>query len=169
MDCLGVIAFVGYNGSSPELEMALATTGLNMFSANARRFVLMLSLVLVVGGSAAAKPRKMRLATGPWGGLHIRIDVGPGSATIEYDCASGTIDGPLTLDSKGRFTWHGMDHQERPGPTRENDPGSNRPAIYSGSLKGDRMTLTVKLSDTSEVVGTYTLKRGGFGRVFKCK
>ena len=140
-----------------------------MFLSNAARFFLSLSLVLMLAGSAASRPRKVRLSTGQWGGQHIRIDVGARSATIEYDCASGTIDGPLAIDSKGRFTWHGAHHQERPGPTRENDQGSNRPAIYSGFIKGDTMTLTVKLSDTDEVLESYRLKRGAFGRVFKCK
>lgn len=142
---------------------------LDMFSPTTRTLLLSLSFILLIAGSAASRPRKMRLSTGPWGGQHIRIDVGARSATIEYDCASGTIDGPLTSDGKGRFTWHGMHHRERPGPTRENDPGSNSPAIYSGSVKGNTMTLTVKLSDTDEVLQTFTLKRGAFGRVFKCK
>jgi hypothetical protein len=139
-----------------------------MFSSNACRFFLSLSLVLMVAGLAISKPRRIRLSTGQWGGQHIRIDVGARSATIGYDCASGTIDEPLMIDSKGRFTWHGTHHRQRPGPTRKNDQGSNRPAAYSGFVKGDTMTLTVKLSDTDEVQ-TYTLKRGAFGRVFECK
>jgi hypothetical protein len=141
-----------------------------MFSSNARTVLLSLGLVLLISASALSKPRRVqRLATGLWGGPHIRIDVGPRSASIDYDCASGTINGPLTIDSKGRFTWRGNHHREHAGPIRENEQGNNRPATYSGSVKGDRMTLTVKLSDTNEVLETYTLKRGAFGRVVKCK
>ena len=140
-----------------------------MFSSNAHRLLFSLSLVLLIAGSAVAKPRRVqRLATGPWGGPHIRIDVGARSASIEYDCASGTINGPLTIDSKGRYTWRGTHHREHPGPIRENEQGNNRPATYSGSVAGNTMTLTVKLSDTNEVLGTYTLKRGAFGRVLRC-
>jgi hypothetical protein len=141
-----------------------------MFSPNAHKFLSCLSMVLLSASLATSKPRKMqRVSTGPWGGPHIRIDVGARSATIDYDCANGTIDGPLTIDSKGRFAWRGAHHREHPGPIRVDVQSNNRPAIYSGSVKGDTMTLTVKLSDTNEVVETYTLKRGRFGRVFKCK
>ena len=110
-----------------------------------------------------------RLATGSWGGMHIRIEVGSRSATIDYDCAHGTIDGPLTIDSKGRFTWRGTHNREHGGPIRSDEKANGRPATYSGWIKGDTMTLTVKLDDTDEVLDTYTLQRGSPGRVFKCK
>ena len=109
-----------------------------------------------------------RLQTGNWGGPHIRMDVGPGSATVDYDCANGTIDGPLTIDRKGNFTWHGYHHREHGGPVRADENSNGSPAIYSGSVKGDTMTLTVKLANTDKVVDTFTLKRGSAGRVFKC-
>ncbi|HEY6230610.1 MAG TPA: hypothetical protein VIW64_05055 [Pyrinomonadaceae bacterium] len=141
-----------------------------MFSANARTFLFGLSLVVLLAGFASSNPRKpQRLASGTWGGMHIRLNVEARAATVEYDCASGTIDGPLNLDSKGRFNWRGTFHRERPGPTRADDPGTDRAATYSGSVKGDRMTLTVRLTDTGDVLQTYALKRGGFGRVVKCK
>ena len=118
---------------------------------------------------ATSKPRKMqRLSTGSWGAPHIRIDVAQGSATIDYDCANGTIAGPLTYDRKGNFTWRGTHNREHGGPIRVDEKSNSRPAVYTGSIKGDTMTLTVKLADTNEVVETYTLKRGGAGRVFKC-
>jgi hypothetical protein len=140
-----------------------------MFLKN-RRLLVVVSFVLIIAASAASRPRKMqRMSTGSWGAPHIRIEVGPRSATIDYDCANGTIDGPLTLDSKGRFTWHGTHRREGPGPVRVESASDGQPAIYTGSVKGDTMTLTVKLAKSNEVVDTFTLKRGGAGRVFKCK
>ena len=38
---------------------------------------------------------------------HINIEVGEKSATIEYDCASGVINGPLVVDSNGNFKLRG--------------------------------------------------------------
>ena len=141
-----------------------------MFSPNARAFLLTLSLVLLLASSAVAKPRKtQRLSPGTWGGLHIRLDVDARSAAVDYDCANGTIAGPLTIDSRGRFNWRGTFHRESPGPVRADSPGTDRAATYSGSVTRDRMTLTVRLADTNEVLGTFTLKRGSSGRVFKCK
>jgi hypothetical protein len=137
---------------------------------NGNRFLLAVSLVLLIASSGASKPRKMqRLPTGTWGGLHIRIEVGSRSATIDYDCATGAIDGPLTMDSKGRFAWRGTYNREHGGPIRIDEKPNSRPVIYSGSIKDDTMTLTVKLSDTNEILDTYTLRRGSAGRVFKCK
>jgi hypothetical protein len=131
--------------------------------------IIFLSLVLLLGSLAAARPRKMqRLPTGSWGGPHIRMEVGPSSATIDYDCANGTIAGPFTLDRSGRFSWRGRFVRERGGPVRSDEDNTGQPATYSGSVKGDNMTLTVKLVN-GEVVDSFTLKRGGPGRVFKCR
>ncbi len=141
-----------------------------MFRLNRNRLLVVLSLVLLLVSAAASRPRKMqRLATGTWGGPNIRIEVESGSATINYSCANGTIEGPFNLDSKGRFTWRGSHTREGPGPIRVDEEGNGSPVIYTGSVKGDTMTLTVKLADTNEVVDTFTLKHGSAGRVFKCK
>jgi hypothetical protein len=142
-----------------------------MFSQNRIRLLLVFTLVLLTAFSVESKPRKMqRVSTGSWGGPNIMIQVGASSATVEYACANSTIEGPLTFDSKGRFTWHGAFNREGPGPIRVDDAGSNsQRAIYTGTVKGDTMTLTVKLAGSSDAIGTYTLKRGAAGRVFKCK
>jgi len=141
-----------------------------MFLKSRIKLLVVVSFVLIIAASAASRPRKMqRLSIGPWGAQHIRIDVEKNSAAIDYDCANGTIDGPLTFDSKGRFTWRGTHRRDGPGPIRVEHEFKGRPALYTGSIKGDTMTLTVKLTDTNEVVATYTLKRGSLGRVFKCR
>jgi hypothetical protein len=141
-----------------------------MFSHNRNRLLAIVSLVLLITSAAVSRPRKMqRLSPGTWGTAHIRIQVEPRSASIEYDCANGTIDGPFTIDSRGRFTWRGTHNREHPGPIRMDQKRNSRPAIYTGWVKGDTMTLTVKLADPNEVLETYTLKRGSEGRVFKCR
>jgi hypothetical protein len=125
---------------------------------------------MLLVSSAASRPRKtQRLRTGTWGGAHISIEVGEKSATIDYDCANGAIDGPFTIDSKGRFSWRGTFNREHPGPIRIDEKPNSRAAIYSGSIKGDTMNLTVRLVDSKEEIATFTLTRGRSGRVFKCK
>jgi len=108
-----------------------------------------------------------RIPAGLWGGEHIKIDVGAKSATIEYDCAHGVIQGPLTLDSNGRFNLRGTHTPERGGPVRADDPGRSEPATYTGSISGDRMTLTLKLANSDDE--TFTLGKGKEGQLFKCK
>ena len=111
--------------------------------------------------------KQQRIATGVWGGQHINIKVGANSASIEYDCASGVIDGPLVVDGSGRFSLRGTHHMERGGPVRSDEEPRKVPATYTGSIKGNTMTLTLKLADSDEE--TFTLERGKHGELFKCK
>jgi hypothetical protein len=141
-----------------------------MFWRNRNKLLIIISIVLLLASSAPSRPRKMqRLPTGAWRGPHIRMDVDPRSATIEYDCANGRIEGPFTIDRKGGFSWRGTFNREQGGPIRIDQKPDSRPAIYSGLIKGDTMTLTVKLADSKQVLATYILKRGSEGRVHKCR
>lgn len=111
----------------------------------------------------------MLVTRGVWGGDHIRMEVEDDSAAVEYDCAHGMISGPLKVDGEGHFRARGTVVREHGGPTRDNETPPNRPADYSGSINGDRMTLTVTLTDSSESVGRFTLVRGSEGNLVKCR
>ena len=108
-----------------------------------------------------------RIPTGVWGGEHISLDVGTKSAKIEYDCAHGMIEGPLEVDANGKFNLRGTHTPERGGPVRSDDSPRSLPATYVGSISGDKMTLTLKLSDTEDE--TFTLTKGKEANLFKCK
>ena|SRR5436853_7937321 len=134
------------------------------------RVILTLCLISSVALTSFGARRKMRrIPDGAWGGMHIRIEVAGGSAKIEYDCAHGTISGPLLVDSHGRFTLRGTHVPEHGGPIRQEDLRAGQPARYSGWTDGKKMTLTVVLSNTKETIGTFNLVRGQDGRVMKCK
>jgi hypothetical protein len=134
------------------------------------RHFLACSLILLLFASITFGARKMeRLSNGSWGGQHIQFEVSDGAVSIEYDCAHGSIAGPLTFDNQGRFSWRGTYTRERGGPVRLRDKVDNQPATYSGSIKDDTMTLTVRLENASVEPQTFTLNRGSVGRVFKCK
>jgi len=127
---------------------------------------ILLLLLLVV--SVSAKIQKMqRIPSGSWGGQHISIDVGSKSATIEYDCASGVINGPLVVDAGGNFNLRGTHRPERGGPVRADDNSAGHPATYTGTIKGNTMTLTLKVGDSDEE--TFTLEKGKPGELVKCK
>jgi hypothetical protein len=134
-----------------------------------KNLVVIICLLLVAGSAIAGVPNRMqRIRRGVWGGLHIRMEVAAGSASIDYDCANGLINGPLTVDRNGNFNLRGTHTREHGGPIREDAKPDSHPALYAGSIKGDTITLSVKLTDTDEDVGTFTLKRGNVGRVLKC-
>jgi len=117
--------------------------------------------------SCAGLTNMQRIPAGVWGGEHIRIDVGAKSATIEYDCAHGMIKGPLKLDSEGRFNLEGTHTPERGGPVRADQTARSQAATYVGSISGDKMTLTLKVSGAEDE--TFALEKGKEGELFKCK
>ena len=125
--------------------------------------VLFVSFVLFI----SVMTKMQRIPKGVWGGQHINIEVGEKSATIEYDCASGVINGPLVVDSNGNFKLRGTHRIERGGPIRADEKPNEHPATYTGSIKGNTMTLTLKLSSSDEE--TFTLEKGKQGELFKCK
>lgn len=128
------------------------------------------------------------LATGMWGGAHVRLDLGERGATLEYDCAHGTIDELISLDAEGRFDVRGTHETEQGGAITTgisvaNEDENNATAAaaaatgaaantqlvrYVGLVKGDVMTLSVIHADTKQDFGTFTLKRGASARLFKC-
>ena len=106
--------------------------------------------------------------TGSWGGEHVGLEVTDSGATIEYDCATGTIDGPLHPDGAGRFDARGTHVRGHGGPDREGEVPDAHPARYTGRVEGGRMTLTVGETDTGATVGTFSLRRGAAPQVFRC-
>ena len=129
--------------------------------------ILVLALVLFACFVIAEAGKMQSIPTGNWGGQHINMKVGAKSATIEYDCASGVIQGPLVVDSDGNFNLRGTHRMQRGGPTRADETPNDRPATYTGSIKGKTMTLNLKISDSDEE--TFTLEKGKEGELFRCK
>lgn len=133
------------------------------------RYSLVVIGLLILGTAVLVYSRMMdQIPRGEWGGSHITMNVGERSAKIEYDCAHGEIFGPLSIDVEGKFHLHGTFTRERGGPVRADEPAKTEPATYSGTITGNRMTLTMKLSD-SDQSETFTLEKGKPGELFKCK
>ena len=129
-------------------------------------WVVLLFLVLVTMVSANTQYRR-RIPSGVWGGEHINLNVSAKSATIEYDCAHGAINGPLVIDKNGNFNLRGTHTPERGGPVRAGESPEGHPASYTGSIKGTTMTLTLKVGDSE--AETFTLEKGKPGELVKCK
>ena len=103
-----------------------------------------------------------------WGGQHVQMMLNADGATVEYDCAHGTIDEALSPDQNGDFDVAGTYLRESGGPVRSDDVPTVYAAQYAGTVDAGEMTMTVTLTDSGENVGTYTLTLGDTGRVFKC-
>jgi hypothetical protein len=109
-----------------------------------------------------------RLPSGVWGGDHISLSVTDTGTLVELDCAHGDIPAGLALDRHGQFQATGTYTREHGGPIRQGESPDSHPAIYSGLVASTTMTLTIRLSDTNESIGTFTLVSSSPGRVFKC-
>jgi hypothetical protein len=97
----------------------------------------------------------------------VRLDVSAAGATVEFDCAHGTVDQPMTLDAEGRFDARGTYVREHGGPVRPDEIEDSRPARYTGSVSGRSMSLTVVLDDGGRL-GPFALTLGDEGRLVKC-
>jgi hypothetical protein len=124
-------------------------------------------LVVIFAISCAGVIDMQKIPTGAWGGDHISLEVGAKSATIEYDCAHGTIEGPLVTDANGHFNLRGTHTPERGGPIRADEKQQSHPATYVGSIAGNKMTLTLRLEGADDEV--FTLEKGKEANLFKCK
>jgi hypothetical protein len=105
---------------------------------------------------------------GDWGGEHIALTITPAGASLEFDCAHGTIGEPIQPAGGGTFDASGVYVREHGGPIREDEPPDSHPARYQGRIDGSRMALTVTLTDGEEWSAQFTLTQGAAARVYKC-
>jgi len=131
------------------------------------RYTIVVVCLLIFSGAVYSR-MMTRIPRGEWGGVHISMNVGDGSATIEYDCAHGSIEGPLTTDGEGKFKLRGTFTPERGGPIRADETARSQPATYSGEINGNTMKLTLKIGDSDDTE-TFTLEKGKAARLVKCK
>jgi hypothetical protein len=124
-----------------------------------------------VSASAACGGSPTNPSTSPigvWGGDHVSLTVTDAASHAELDCAHGEIPNQWVVDARHAFSVRGTFVREHGGPIRIDEVPDAHPADYVGSLTADTMVLTVQLSDTKDVIGTFTLIRGASGRVVKC-
>ena len=75
---------------------------------------------------------------------------------------------PLTVDATGAFTAVGTFVREHGGPIRDGELLDVHPAIYSGTVTGTTMRLSLRVTDTNDPSVSFSLSRGAPGRVVKC-
>ncbi|HKE92083.1 MAG TPA: hypothetical protein VKB45_17245 [Gemmatimonadales bacterium] len=96
---------------------------------------------------------------GAWGGREASLVLALSGGTLSYPCGAGTIDSTWALGPAGEFTATG-EHFFGGGPM----PVQGRPphpASYAGTIVGDKLTLTVTLTDLNQALGPFHLIRGG--------
>jgi hypothetical protein len=126
--------------------------------------------LLVLGGSfpLPGADGGTLLASGEWGGQHVRMSVGETGALLEFDCAHGMVDEALILDDRGHFEAKGRFVPEHGGPTRKDEAEGGLAALYRGSIEGTSLVLEVALEEGSPL-GPFRLTLGGRARLVKCR
>lgn len=130
--------------------------------------VLLSLLLFTFYFSGCAGSNSQVVQSGAWGGEHISMIVTDSSASLDYDCAHGSIDEPIKPDDNGMFEAVGVHIIEKGGPIRIGDIPDKHPALYNGSIKGKEMTLIVTLIDTEVVIDTFSLTLGIDPIIYKC-
>lgn len=130
----------------------------------------MLPLLVAACQPSEGRPldRDSGIITGSWGGRHVGLMLGPLGGTLDYDCASGTIDSPVRPDRGGHFAAVGRHTPGQGGPEREGQQAQSWPATYSGRLRGDEMTLSVRVEQTGIEIGPLRLGRNAEPIIFRC-
>jgi len=128
--------------------------------------ILVISLFACnVGTPNAQEP----VRTGVWGGKGIQLTVTANGAGIDYGCDSGTIDGPIQPDSRGKFVARGTHVFGRGGPRAPGDPAPKpREARYQGVSKGNKLELTVLLPELDRNLGKFTVQLGQRPTLERC-
>lgn len=129
--------------------------------------VAVCALLIVLPACSTTTGPDAVAVNGTWGGDHALLEITATGASIEFDCAHGTLPVPLTL-TRGAFDVTGDYVQEHGGPIRSDETVDRQPARYTGTVSGNTMRLLVTLTATGQDRGTYSLMRGSTGRVFKC-
>jgi hypothetical protein len=121
--------------------------------------------VLLAG--CAAVPLASAPVTGARGGEHVGLGLTLAGGSLEYDCAAGTLTGPLITRGDGTFTAKGMHTPGHGGPDIEGQVPPSYPVRYNGSVRGNIMILEGR-ADNGVVLGPFTLRRGAQPMIFRC-
>lgn len=128
-----------------------------------RRAALLLALSI---GACASVPPAGIPVTGQWGGPHIGLTLDASGGRIEYDCAAGTI-GPIVPGAGGRFAAAGTHTPGWGGPEIEGQVRPTYATQFSGTVRGDRMTLAGWV-ENGVALGPFALSRGAEPGIFRC-
>ena len=121
--------------------------------------------LLALAGCASMGQEPTTLS-GQWGGPGINLVLEGGLGTVEFDCATGTIDQYIP-SAEVPFSVSGTYRTGQSGPIRVGQIFSSQRATYAGTAVKTDMNLLVKLEDGTEL-GPFTLKQGAPAQINRC-
>ncbi|HET9427762.1 MAG TPA: hypothetical protein VFO69_05325 [Allosphingosinicella sp.] len=127
-----------------------------------RSFIFLPLIAACATGPSVGVP-----VTGEWGGRHVGLSLTSSGGTLEYDCASGTITGPLIPTSSGSFAAEGVHAPAAGGPEIEGQVLPRHAVRYTGRIRGGTMNLVGRL-DNGVILGPFELRRDAEPIIFRC-
>lgn len=125
-------------------------------------------LLAVAGGWAVTLAAGAAvLPPGTWGGDRLRVAVDATGASVESDCASGRVEGPIELGADGSFGVTGTFSDHQGGPQAADVTATSMRARYSGTVRGDAMQLSI-LPEGAERSLDFSLRRGASAKLVRC-
>jgi hypothetical protein len=125
------------------------------------------TMSLVLAGVLLSGCRGERVPNGSWGADHVVLTVTDNGGRVEFDCAHGTLDHPLRLDDRGRFSVAGTFVPELGGPVRPGEEAQSRPARYQGRLDRQKLEFTVTV-EGQPAHDPYTVTLAKAPKLTKC-
>jgi hypothetical protein len=125
------------------------------------------ALLSLAAGAPPTPAPPGRALSGEWGGDHIALTFNEGSATLQFDCAGGSMDIPVVPDASGRFEVAGLFWRLMP-VVRQDIAPAKRPARWKGETDGKIMKLTGTIVEDGTDLGTFELERGRPPRLRRC-
>lgn len=107
------------------------------------------------------------LLQGQWAGDRLQMVVDAHGGRIEGDCASGRINGPVTVGADGRFAVQGSFENYAPGPQRADESAAAATAGYSGEVRDGVLKLTITPAGAGPAQ-VYTLQAGARFKLLRC-
>ncbi len=123
-------------------------------------------LLLLLAGCASMPPAGVPL-TGRWGGEHVGLELTASGGNLDYDCATGRIDGPVRPTADGTFRALGTHTPGTGGPERVGVAPPSHLARYEGQVRAGRMMLQVRVAN-GVLVGPLTLRPGARPMFLRC-
>jgi hypothetical protein len=127
------------------------------------RILFWISVIGLLAGCAGTSS-PITEVTGTWGGEDAGLIASDTSAHVHIGCTLGDTDSPIHPLANGSFEASGKYNVD----AYPIDRGILHPARFAGRIDGDKMTLTVTLTDNGRQMGPVTLTRGKEPKMGPC-
>jgi hypothetical protein len=106
--------------------------------------------------------------TGTWRSVAAEMTLNVQGGSIQFGCASGTINAPVLVNTQGEFRVDGTYTQgSGVAPPPELPPPTPQPTVYSGKVSGNTLTLSFQ-TQGGTLSSPITLERDGSAQVIFC-